>query len=125
MLITKTNNNTDGVRKHTLGQSFRFGQVSVKFVFIGLFGAVALLYLAQSTQSTARTYTLHALEEEQRQLETDQERLKAEVIRTRSLPEIEKVLPTEPPKEGEQPAWEQVNKIAYITTPEPLAAHRP
>lgn len=122
MLIPKTTTQT-GERKHTVNQSVRLGKVSVRFVMTGLLGALALLYLAQSTQSAARSYELRALEEERRELQTEVERLEIDSIRLKSLPEIEKVLPVTPVDTStSQPvAWESVHDILYLAASGPVA----
>jgi len=123
MLVPK-NSTRDGERKHTLQRSMRLGKVSVRFVMTGLLGALALLYLAQSTQSAARSYELRALDEERRELEVELEQLEIDSIRLRSLQEIEKVVPTPDPSATTTPtavSWEPVRELAYPATAEPVA----
>lgn len=122
MLLTKTNTQRAGVRQHTLDRPFEMGQVSVRFVMIGLLAAVALLYLAQSTQGAARSYQIRALEEQRKDLDYERERLEIEAVRLESLPEIEKAFPTTPAAEGDQVSWETVHQVTYLEGPESVAA---
>lgn len=123
MLIPQETTRKQGERTRTLKRSVRLGTVSVRFVMTGLLGAVALLYLAQSTQSAARSYEVRALVEQQRRLQVEVERLSIDTVRQRSLPEIEKVLPTPDPAATSPapPSWEPVKEIAYPATAEPVA----
>lgn len=124
MLLAKTNTQRDGIRKHTLERPVRFGQVSLKFMMVGLLAAVALLYLAQSTQSASRTYELRHLEEERKDLLIEKERLEVESIRLRSLENLEQSFSTTPPKEEGQAAWEPAADMAYVHGARPVADRR-
>jgi hypothetical protein len=91
-------------------------------MLVGILGAVALLYMAQSTQSAARTYELHKLEIDQQNLQNDKERLEVESIRLRSLESIQKDFSTSPTADGKQAAaWEPSGKLTYITGSRPVA----
>lgn len=122
MLLTKTNTDRNGIRKHTLDRPVRMGQVSVRFVMIGLLAAVALLYLAQSTQGAARSYQIQALEKERQKLDHERDRLEIEAIRLQSLPEIEKAFPTTPSPEDGTVSWEAVHQVEYLDGVASLAA---
>lgn len=123
MLVTNTTH--EGLRKHTTARPVRLGRVSVKFVFVGLLAALALLYLTQSTQSAARSYQLRALLEERKDLEHERDRLEIEAVRLRSLPEIQRVVPSEAPTEGEPVAWEAVKDVRYLSGSKPVAEKKP
>lgn len=88
---------------------------------MSLLAALALLYLTQTTQGQTRTMQFRALDEERQQLIKEQERLELQVIRLRSLPELEKAFPTESPAAGQAAAWEKVQHVAYLPTPDPVA----
>ena len=120
MLLAKSNSNQDGVRKHTLDNPVSLGKISMRFVMTGLFAALALLYLTQSTQGAARSYQLRALEEERKNLTYDQQGLELEAVRLRSLPVIETVTqPTSPT--DTQANWVPIGKVAQVAVPSPLA----
>lgn len=121
MLLPK-NETRRGQRKHTVNRSVRLGKVSVRFVMTGLLGALALLYLAQSTQSAARSYELRALNEQRQELAVKLERLEIDSIKLRSLQEIEKAVPTpDPTVTNPVVAWEPVREIVYPVTGESVA----
>ena len=121
MLVPTTTTQQSGFRKHTTTRSFGLGRVSVKFVMMGLLAALALLYLTQTTQGQARTMQFRALDEERQTLRKEQERLELEVIRLRSIPELEKAFPSVSPSDGQAAAWEKTHKVVYLTSPEPIA----
>ncbi len=121
MLIAKTNNQRDGVRKRTLENPLRFGQVSLKFMLVGILAAVALLYMAQSTQSAARTYELHNLEKTQKELLNQRDRLEVESIRLRSLESVQKDFSTKSPADGQPVSWVTSGRVTYLSSPPPVA----
>lgn len=125
MLLAKTNTQREGIRKHTLDRPVQFGQISLKFMFVGLLGALALLYLAQSTQGASRSYQLRALEDERKELRIERERLQVEAIRLRSLDGLQKDYSTTPAPDGAAASWEPVNSIAYMKTVSPVAQRQP
>lgn len=121
MLLAQSNNSRDGVRKRTLDRPVRFGQISLRFMMIGILAAVALLYMAQSTQSAARTYQLRSLEQQQKDLQTENDRLQVEAVRLRSLQAIQKDFPTTPAASGQPVAWQQSDKVTYVEGSQPVA----
>lgn len=121
MLIAKTNTQIPGMRKHTVTRAVSLGQVSFKFITIGLLAALALLYLAQNTQSANRSYQLRSLTEERVKLQQERERLEVESIRLRSLDSIGQNFSTAPGAEGQPAAWEPVTNVAYIHGTIPVA----
>lgn len=122
MLIPTRKNQRLGDRKRTIDRPLRLGKVSARFVMTGLMGALALLYLAQSTQNAARSYQLRALLEQRDKLQKEVDRLTVESIRLGSLAEIQKMAPPPDPTKASSPsAWEPVSAIAYPATAEPVA----
>ncbi len=121
MLLSETNNQMAGQRRRTLTRSIHFGTISLKFVFIGLLAAVALLYLAQSTRGATRANEFRLLEEKKKGLEDDRERLEIEATRLKTLESIQKEFSTEPQAEGQTPSWERVKDVTYLNTPQPVA----
>lgn len=124
MLLSETNTHQPNSRKRTLARPIQLGTVSLKFVFIGLLAAVALLYLAQSTQSATRANEFRLLEVEKKSLEHDRERLEIEANRLRSLEVIqEHVIEPSPP--ADQPvSWEPVQEVTYLSGPAAVAEQR-
>ena len=88
MLITRSNVWQEGIRKRTLKKTLSLGPISLKIVIIFIFVAVALFYLAQSTQSAGRNFKLQELEQEKHNAENEKETLEVEAVRLRSLGEV-------------------------------------
>ncbi len=90
MLITKSNNWEEGVRKYTVNREFKLGPLSLKFATIALITVAALFYLAQSTQGAAQRYQIMKLTDTQKELQAQSKELEVEAARLKSLNEIEK-----------------------------------
>lgn len=90
MLITRNNNWEIGSRKRTIRPELKIGPVSVKFISIALVAIAALFYLAQSTQISAKKYTIMQLNETKTELEAKGRDLEVEAARLKSLNEIKK-----------------------------------
>lgn len=88
MLITNSNDNQYGIRKRTIGRELKIGPLSIQFVVIIILAALALLYLAQSTQGATKNYKLRELEDQKSKLRLENERLEIESVRLKSLNEI-------------------------------------
>jgi hypothetical protein len=107
MLITKSNNFNAGARKRTVGKEVKFGPLSMQFISIILFATLAVLYLAQSTQSATKSYKMRELEDKKIQLQDDKDRLEIESTRLKSLNEI-----NDKTKDAQ---LENSNKINYLS----------
>ena len=90
MLLANRSSNSVGVRKRTIGRQFKLGPISLQFVTVVILAAAALFYLAQSTASATRNYYLTELQQKKETLSQENEKLKVEAIRLRSLNEIQK-----------------------------------
>lgn len=90
MLITRNNNWETGSRKRTIKQELKIGPVSLKFITIALVAISALFYLAQSTQISAKKYTIMQLNETKTELQSKGKDLEVEAARLKSLNEIKK-----------------------------------
>lgn len=90
MLITRNNNWETGNRKRTIKQELKIGPVSLKFISIALIAIAALFYLAQSTQTSAKKYTIMQLNETKTELEAKGKDLEVQAARLKSLNEIKK-----------------------------------
>lgn len=112
MLLTKTNNLESGVRKRTIGREIKVGPLSLQFISVIILAALALLYLAQSTQSASKNYKVHELENKKIQLEQNNERLEVESTRLKSLNEVK--------NKAEEMKLEDANKINYLPGEQPL-----
>lgn len=86
--ITGHNTSTPGVRKRTLSQVIHLGPLSLRFITLVIFAAIALFYLAQTTQSATNTYNIRALDQERAKLRNEYERLQVEALRLKALNEI-------------------------------------
>ncbi|EKD56788.1 MAG: hypothetical protein ACD_58C00092G0002 [uncultured bacterium] len=85
MLLTKTNNLDAGIRKRTISREIKIGPLSLQFITVIIFAALALLYLAQSTQSASKNYKVRELTDKKIELEQENERLQIESTRLKSL----------------------------------------
>lgn len=90
MLITKSNNWQNGVRKRTINREFKFGPVTLKFATIALVTIAALFYLSQTTEGAAQKYRIMQLTEAQNELQAKSKELEVEAARLKSLNEIKK-----------------------------------
>jgi len=88
MLITNQNTMDLGTRKRTIGREVKIGPVSLSFVSIIILAALALFYLAESTQGATKNYQVRELEDQKTQLVQEQQRLEVESVRLKSLSEI-------------------------------------
>ncbi|MCL5795490.1 MAG: FtsL-like putative cell division protein [Patescibacteria group bacterium] len=88
MLITKSNLEESGLRKRTIDREIKIGPLSIQFVVIIILAALALLYLAQSTQSATKNYQIRELEDQKSKIEEENKRLEIETVRLKSLNEI-------------------------------------
>lgn len=112
MLLTKSNNQELGIRKRTLGREIKIGPLSLQFITIIILAGLALLYLAQSTQSASKNYKIRELEDKKFQLEQENKRLEIESTRLKSLYEVKSKI------EGMQ--LENPQKINYLPGEQPL-----
>ncbi len=92
MLITNSNHFQPGIRRRTLRRSIVLGPISIKIVTILLVAAFALFYLAQSTQSAARNYTIYELQGRKEKLQQEKNQLEVEAIRLKSLTKVEEAV---------------------------------
>ncbi len=90
MLITNSNSRESGLRKRTIGQELKIGPLSIQFIVIIILAAMALLYLAQSTQGATKNYKLQELKDQKEKLEADTARMEVEAARLKSLNEVQK-----------------------------------
>lgn len=88
MLIPRSNTWQNGLRKRTIGSSFKIGPISLKFITIALLAIAALFYLAQSSQGASFKYKIMELEDQKEKIQTDVKQLEMESARLKSLNEI-------------------------------------
>lgn len=88
MLITKSNSVKLGIRKRTLNRMVKIGPLSLKFITLIIFAAIALFYLAQTTQSATTNYKVRELKLQKESLLQENQRLAIEAVRLQSLKEI-------------------------------------
>ena len=89
MLITHAKTSQQGVRKRTVQRVVHVGPLSLRFITIIMLSGVALFYLAQSTQSATKRYTVRELELKKEDMQKDKNRLSIEATRLQSLQEIQ------------------------------------
>jgi len=90
MLLTNQDHNLAGMRKRTINREMKIGPISLQFITVIILAAAALFYLAQSTASATRSYHQTELQQKRAALQAENEKLKVEAIRLRSLNEIKK-----------------------------------
>ena len=90
MLITNQNTTDLGLRKRTIGREIKIGPLSLSFFTIIVLAALALFYLAQSTQSATKNYEMRELEDQKNKLLDEGRRLEVESVRLKSINEIKK-----------------------------------
>ena len=89
MLITSSKTSKQGIRKRTINRSVHIGPLTLRFITLIMFAAVVLFYLAQSTQSATKKYTVREIELQKNDLTKERQRLEVEADRLKSLPNIQ------------------------------------
>jgi len=95
-----------GERKKTIKTDIKIGPVSLKFLTVIILTILTMLYFAQSNSGATKGYELKELENRQEKLEQENERLKVEAARLRSIKEIE--------KEAKKKKMVPVEKVEYL-----------
>ncbi len=90
-LLTLTRSDTVefGVRKQAFNPQVKIGKRSLGFISIVLFLVLGLFYMTQANQIATKGYQIRELEERKSQDLANQERLKTEAARLRSIKEIQ------------------------------------
>lgn len=88
MLIPQNTTWEPGFRKRTVKKEVRIGPISLKFLTVALIAVGALLYLAQSSQSSSQKYQLMQLAGQKKEVEAKSKDLEIEAARLKSLNEI-------------------------------------
>lgn len=89
MLIPSSGSWQPGRKKRTVRQELVIGPTSLKFITVVLLAALALFYLAQSSQSATRAYRINDLRSRAESLRSDNEQLKLDAVRLQSLQTIQ------------------------------------
>jgi len=88
--LTTSKQGTAGFdRRRTINLRSGAGPVSLRFLTIAILAVLSLLYLIQANSSATKGYAVKALEEERAKLESQNDRLKVEASRQKSIAEIE------------------------------------
>lgn len=116
MLITNNNSLESGIRKRTIGREIKIGPLSLSFVTVIILAAMALFYLAQSTQGATKNYQIQELQDKKTQLQDETKRLEVEAVRLKSINEIK--------KSTENGALEQNQQSFYAPTENTTTAKR-
>lgn len=77
-----------GMRRMSAGRTIRVGPITMRFMTVVLLALAALFYLAQSSESATKRYKVFELEQEQSKLNEENEWLKTESLRLKSLQEL-------------------------------------
>lgn len=88
LTIARNNSATQGVRKRAIAQVLHVGPLSLRFITLIIFAAIALFYLAQSTQSATNVYDIQALSRDREKLENELSELKVQELRFKALNEL-------------------------------------
>lgn len=89
LTVTNSNSFTVGERKKTIKREIIIGPAAIKFIAIGIFSILSIVYLAQSTAGANRSIKVRGIEDSKAKLELEQERLQVEQTRLKSLKEID------------------------------------
>lgn len=89
MLVPNSKSWRPGRQKRTLRQDLVIGPTSIKFITVILLAALALFYLAQTSQSATRAYRLNDLRAKVESMTSDNEQLQLEAVRLQSLQSIQ------------------------------------
>jgi cell division protein FtsL len=89
MLITSSKSAKQGVRKRTVNRVVHVGPLSLRFITLLMLAGVTLFFLAQSSQSATKTYTIRELDLKQGDLTKERDRLQIETTRLKSLQSIQ------------------------------------
>lgn len=89
MLLTSSNKSKQGIKKRTINRVVQVGPLSLRFMTLIMLAVVALFYLAQSTQSATKKYTVRGLDNEKQELTKEKDRLQIEATRLKSLQQIQ------------------------------------
>lgn len=89
MLMTSSNSLDQGVRKRTVNRVVHLGPLSLRFMTLIMLAIVALFYLAQSTQSATKNYSIRELELQKTDLTKQKDRLDIETARLQSIQSIQ------------------------------------
>ena len=74
-----------GIRKRTMQKRFFFGPTSLKVIILVVLAAFSLFYLSQSSQSATKNYTISDLDQQEKDLNAEKERLEVEANRLKAL----------------------------------------
>ncbi|GEM_PF-3052584 len=77
-----------GMRRMSSGRTIRVGPITMRFMTVVLLALAALFYLAQSSESATKRYKVFELEQTQSKLNEENEWLKTESLRLKSLQEL-------------------------------------
>ena len=77
-----------GMRRMSGGRTIRVGPITMRFMTVVLLALAALFYLAQSSESATKRYKVFELEQTQSKLNEENEWLKTESLRLKSLQEL-------------------------------------
>jgi hypothetical protein len=88
MLIPQSTTWEPGFRKRTVKKEVKIGPISLKFLTVALITVGALLYLAQSAQTSSQKYQLMQLGAMKKEAEAKSNDLEIEAARLKSLNEI-------------------------------------
>lgn len=85
LTITHNNSAASGTKKRAIAHVLHVGPLSLKFITLIIFAAMALFYLAQSTQSATNSYNIRARDLERDRLRNRYHDLEVESLRLKSL----------------------------------------
>jgi cell division protein FtsL len=74
-----------GIRKRTVEKRFFLGPTSVKVVILVVLAAFSLFYLSQSSQSATKNYEISDLTQQEKDLNSQKQRLEVEANRLKAL----------------------------------------
>lgn len=88
MLITSKNTHRAGIQKRTIDRQVKIGPISFKFITLLICATVVLLFIGVQSQAATKSYTVYGLTNSLKDLERENEQLKSEATRLKSISQI-------------------------------------
>lgn len=91
-------------RGHTIDKQVSVGPLTLRFITIIIIALLCILYLAQSTQGATENYKVRELEQTQKELQKENERLEVESVRLQALKNVDVNKDKKPEEKNFEPA---------------------
>lgn len=88
MLITNKNSNQTGIQKRSIPRVMTMGPISFRFATMLLIATLILSFIGVQSQAATKSYTVYGLQNTIKDLERENEQLKAEATRLKAVNQI-------------------------------------